>query len=201
MHKIITISREFGSGGRELGRRLAEAMGIAYYDQEIVNALIQRTALAEEYIRFVEEQRPLPLFPITTARTFGISTGYAANMNLKFYSQESSVIREMAEKSSCVIVGRCGDYVLRELNPIRIFVYADMKYKIARCCQKGEDAKGVSEGELCRRILDMDRRRSRYYRFYTGQEWGAKENYDLCVNSGCLEVKRLATVFGTLFTW
>lgn len=133
MNKIITISREFGSGGREIGRRLAEAMKIAYYDQEIVAALIKRTKKAEEYVHYMEKERPLPLLPITTARTFGLPTNYAVTENLNFYMQESKIIQEVAEKSDCVIVGRCADYVLRDMKPIRLFIYADMEYKIVRC--------------------------------------------------------------------
>ena len=120
MNKIITISREFGSGGREIGRRLAEAMKIAYYDQEIVAALIKHTKKAEEYVRYMEKERPLPLLPITTARTFGLSTNYAVAENLNFYMQESKII---------------------------------------------------------------DKKRSRYYQFYTNQVWGKKEYYDLCINT------------------
>lgn len=122
MNKIITISREFGSGGREIGRRLAKAMKIAYYDQEIVATLIKRTKKAEEYVRYMEKERPLPLLPITTACTFGLITNYAVTENLNFYMQESKIIQEVAEKSDCVIVGRCADYVLRDMNPIRLFM-------------------------------------------------------------------------------
>ena len=183
MNKIITISREFGSGGREIGRRLAEAMKIAYYDQEIVAALIKRTKKAEEYVHYMEKERPLPLLPITTARTFGLPTNYAVTENLNFYMQESKIIQEVAEKSDCVIVGRCADYVLRDMKPIRLFIYADMEYKIARCKAKGDDVENLSDPELRKKILSADKKRSRYYQFYTNQVWGKKEHYDLCINT------------------
>lgn len=183
MNKIITISREFGSGGREIGRRLAEAMKIAYYDQEIVAALIKRTKKAEEYVRYMEKERLLPLLPITTARTFGLPTNYAVTENLNFYMQESKIIQEVAEKSDCVIVGRCADYVLRDMKPIRLFIYADMEYKIARCKAKGDDVENLSDPELRKKILSVDKKRSRYYQFYTNQVWGKKEHYDLCINT------------------
>ena len=118
MNKIITISREFGSGGREIGRRLAEAMKIAYYDQEIVAALIKRTKKAEEYVHYMEKERPLPLLPITTARTFGLPTNYAVTENLNFYMQESKIIQEVAEKSDCVIVGRCAELYCELIDEI-----------------------------------------------------------------------------------
>ena len=120
MKRIITISREFGSGGREIGRRLAEKMGIAYYDQEIITELVNRTEFAEEYIRHMDEKAPIPLLPITTARTFGLTADCAADQNLKFYMQQSKVIQDFAEKSDCVIVGRCADYILREMHPVRL---------------------------------------------------------------------------------
>ena len=183
MNKIITISREFGSGGREIGRRLAEAMKIAYYDQEIVAALIKRTKKAEEYVHYMEKERPLPLLPITTARTFGLPTNYAVTENLNFYMQESKIIQEVAEKSDCVIVGRCADYVLRDKKPIRLFIYADMEYKIVRCKAKGDDIENLADQELRRKILSVDKKRSRYYQFYTNQVWGKKEHYDLCINT------------------
>ena len=178
MNKIITISREFGSGGREIGRRLAEAMKIAYYDQEIVAALIKRTKKAEEYVHYMEKERPLPLLPITTARTY-----YAVTENLNFYMQESKIIQEVAEKSDCVIVGRCADYVLRDKKPIRLFIYADMEYKIVRCKAKGDDIENLADPELRKKILSVDKKRSRYYQFYTNQVWGKKEHYDLCINT------------------
>lgn len=183
MNRIITISREFGSGGREIGRRLAEKMGIAYYDQEIITELINRTDFAEEYIRHMEEEAPIPLLPITTARTFGLPVNYTVEQNLKFYMQESKVIQEMAEKSDSVIVGRCADYILREMNPVRLFIYADIESKIARCRQKGEDSAELSDRELRQKILSVDKKRARYYKFFIDQTWGDKTNYDLCINT------------------
>ena len=183
MNRIITISREFGSGGREVGRRLAEAMKIAYYDQQIVTALIERDPEAEAYIRYMAAQRPLPLLPITTARAFGLPTNDAVAKNLNFYLQESKIIQEAAERSDCVIVGRCADYILRDLRPFRLFVYADMASKIARCREKGADAEELTDKALRQKIMSIDKKRARYYRFYTDQEWGDKGNDDLCVNT------------------
>ena len=183
MNRIITVSREFGSGGREIGRRLAEKMGIAYYDQEIIAELIKRTDFAEEYIRHMDEKNPIPLLPITTARTFGLPANNGLEQNLKFYMQESKVIREFAEKSDCVIVGRCADYMLREMNPVRLFVYADMESRIARCRKKNKDAETLNDRELRQKIISVDKKRARYYQFYANQVWGDKEQYDLCINT------------------
>lgn len=192
MNRIITIGREFGSGGREIGRRIAENLHIAYYDQEIVTELSSRSSLTEGYIRNVEENHPLPLLPITTARTFGLSSNQAAEQQLSVYDLESRIIRDMASKSDCVIVGRCGDYVLRDMEPFRLFIYADIESKLARCRRKGSDAKELSDRELRRRITSIDKKRARYYNFFTDQTWGDKTNYDLCVNTSLTDIKKLA---------
>ncbi|HIU79138.1 MAG TPA: cytidylate kinase-like family protein [Candidatus Avilachnospira avicola] len=192
MNKIITISREFGSGGRELGRRLAEELSIAYYDQEIVTELIERTGFAKEYVKQAEERIPLPLLPITTAHTFGIGSNIAIEQQLSIYNHESDIIKEMAEKSDCVIVGRCADYVLRDMDPFRIFVYADIDSKMKRCRERGDDAKDMSEKELKQKISSVDKKRSRYYQFYTDNNWGDRINYDLCINTSSKDIKVLA---------
>lgn len=192
MNRIITISREFGSGGRELGRRLAEELKIAYYDQEIVTELIERTGFALEYVRQAEERIPMPLLPITTAHTFGIGQNSAVEQQLSIYNHESEIIKELAEKSDCIIVGRCGDYVLRDMDPYRIFVYADMESKMKRCRERGDDAKGMSDKELKQKINSVDKKRARYYQFYTDNTWGDRTNYDLCVNTGSRDIKELA---------
>ncbi len=194
MRRIITISREFGSGGRELGRRLAEALQIAYYDQEIVTELIERTGFALDYVRQAEESIPVPLLPITTARTFGIGYNSVVEQQLSIYNHESDIIKELAEKSDCLIVGRCADYVLRDMDPFRIFVYADIDSKLARCREKGPDAKNMSDRELRQKISSVDKKRSRYYQFYTDNLWGDKENYDLCVNTSSKDIKKLSVL-------
>ena len=198
MSMIITISREFGSGGRELGRRLAEALHIAYYDQEIVKELMERTGFALDYVRQAEERIPVPLLPITTARTFGIGNNSAIEQQLSIYNHESDIIKELAEKSDCVIVGRCADYVLRDMDPVRIFVYADIESKLARCRDKGPDAKDMTDRELRQRINSVDKKRSRYYQFYTDNIWGDKENYDICINTSARDIKRLSLLLAEL---
>lgn len=198
MNRIITIGREFGSGGREVGRRLAEELGIAYYDQEIVKELLKRTKLTEEYVRNVEERHPLPLLPITTARTFGLKVTPKVEPALSVYNQESDIIVEMAKKSDCIIVGRCADHILRDMKPFRLFIYADMEARIVRCRAKGEDAARMSDEELRQRILSIDKKRARYYQFYTDQVWGDKINYDLCINTSAVNIKKLAGITASL---
>ena len=132
MNKVITIGREFGSGGRELGRRLSEAFGIAYYDKEIISAISKHTALSEQYIQAIVEHTPIRPFPIHIGRSFYAPANPAFQQHLNIYKEQARIIREMASRSDYVIVGRCADYILQEFQPFRLFVYADMDSKIKR---------------------------------------------------------------------
>lgn len=189
---IITIGREFGSGGREIGRRTAEQLGIAYYDQEIVDEMVRRTEQSKEYIRNVEEKRPLPLMPITIGRTFCTRLDQLVREDQSVYVEQSRVIRDMAERSDCVIVGRCADYVLREQQPLRIFIYAQMSSRIRRCRERGQFETGLSEREMTKKIRAVDRARADYYDFYTEQKWGDKAFYDLCINTSDQDLKMIS---------
>ena len=195
MRRIITIGREFGSGGRELARYLAEILGCAYYDREIIIEIAKRTSLSEKYIQHITEQKPVIPFPIHTGRTFW---AVLPDYNQSVQQEQHTIIQEMAEKSDCVIVGRCADYILRESKPFRVFVYSDMESKIARC-RKNESAdyeagESLTDKELSRRIEQINKGRADYYEFYTGQKWGDKAYYDLCINTSNRDIKTLAEV-------
>ncbi|MBO5340409.1 MAG: cytidylate kinase-like family protein [Oscillospiraceae bacterium] len=183
MGRIITIGREFGSGGRELGRRLAEELHIEYYDREILGQIAKHTSLAEEYIRNVVEHQPHNLLPITIGRSFAYVENYAFKQAQSVYQAQSEIIREMAAKSDCVIIGRCADYILRNEKPFRIFVYADLESRVRRSMDRRTDQEQITEKQMKKQIRDMDKNRARYYEFYTGLKWGDKSNYDLCVNT------------------
>lgn len=186
MKRIITIGREFGSGGRELGRRLAEELGIAYYDQEIVDEIAKRTALSRRYVQQIVERRPILSYPIHTRQTLLTMTSEnnsSLDPNMSIYREQANILMEMASLSDCVIVGRCADYVLRQANPLRIFVYADLESRIRRCRERAHPEEAQTDKELRQRIQAVDRNRAQYYAFYTGQTWGKKQNYDLCLNT------------------
>lgn len=117
MNKIITVGREFGSGGREFGYRLAETLGYAYCDQEIVSEIVNRTAFSERYIQQILERKPTISFPIHIGRTLHTVPSPMLEQSTLLYQKQCEVIREMAEKSNCVIVGRCADHILREQHP------------------------------------------------------------------------------------
>ena len=105
--------------------------------------------------------------------------------------QESKIVQEAAEKSDCVIVGRCADFVLQGFQPFRLFIYAEICAKIARCRTKGADAAEMTDKELQQKIAAVDKKRARYYQFYTEQSWGDKANYDLCINTANTEIKKI----------
>lgn len=186
---VITLGREFGSGGRELGRRLADHLQIAYYDKEILSEIAKRTQLTEEYIHNVVEHHPYPLLPITVGHSLYPDMTFQIQQSV--YVEQSNIIKEMAAASDCVIVGRCADYILRDINPFRIFVYADMESRIARCHKRAPEGEHLSDKEMKQMIQKVDKGRSKYYEFYTGEKWGNKSNYDLCINTSNVVIKEL----------
>ena len=193
MNRIITIGRQFGSGGREFGKRLADELGIPYYDKEIVDGIAARTELAEEYIRQIVERMPGYHFPITIGRTLhGGTSDYLMHQYASVYAEQANTIREMAEASDCVIVGRCADYILRDMKPMRIFVYADLESRMARCRRKGAEDETLSDRQLKKKILSIDHNRAHYYRHYTGRVWGDRVNYDICINTFGVDIKASA---------
>ena len=200
MNKIITISREFGSGGRELGKRIAEELQIAYYDREIVTAIAKRSELAEDYVGQILENRIMTYYPITVASSFAAMppTDTLHYVNHGIYNAQNEIIRELGQKSDCVIVGRCADYILEDQKPYDIFVYADMDSRLQRCRAKGGKDAELSDKELIKKIQAIDKSRAQYYRFYTGRTWGERTNYDLCVNTAGWDIEKLAKLIAEL---
>lgn len=192
MKKIITIGREFGSGGRELGRRLAERLGIAYYDQEIIGEIARRTELSTEYIQNIMESRPIMPFPIQIRHSFYSVPNPMFQQSISIYAEQHKLIRELAEKSDCVIVGRCADFILKDKDPFRIFVYADMGSKVARCMSRKPEGEDLNEPQMKKKITELDKGRAKYYEFFSEKKWGASENYDLMVNTSGKDIKKLA---------
>ncbi len=200
MNKIITVGREFGSGGRELGKRLADLLHIAYYDKEIVTEIAKKTSLAESYVHQVMEHNPTIYYPITIGHSFYPMVNPIMDLNNSIYVEQSRIIKEMADESDCVIVGRCADYILRERKPMRLFVYADMQFKMDRCRKKApSDEEPLSDKELKQHITSIDKNRSKYYQFFTGQKWGERINYDFCINTTNLSIKEVALTISRMF--
>ncbi len=188
--KVITVGREFGSGGREFGKRLAEELGFAYYDDEILTAIAQRSGLAKSYVSSIVEQTSFQSYPITYGKTFFFSD-LGTDNHWKIIQSQNEVLKELAAKSDCVFVGRCADVILDKMNPLKIFVYADMDSKLARCKAKAPAGENLSDKELLKKIKETEKKRERYYRAFTERTWGGKENYHLCVNTSGKEIKDL----------
>lgn len=193
MSKIITVGREFGSGGRELGRRLAENLGFAYYDQEIITEIANRTELSEQYVQSIIERKPVISFPIHIGRSFYPMPNPSILQGQNLYQEQCRILRELSKETDCVIVGRCADHILRERKPFRIFAYAEMQSKIERCRKKGQEHEPMTDKEIRQHILEVDGHRAKYYNFYTVQKWGDRKNYDLCINTTRVDIKETAS--------
>ena len=199
MNKIITIGREFGSGGRELGRRLARELNFDYYDKEILSEIAKHTSLSEEYVQQVVENQPRQLYPITVGRSFMFVDTQPLQQASAVFQAQQQIIREMAERSDCVIVGRCADYILRDMKPFRIFVYADLQSRIDRCRSRAAEGENFSDKEYKQQIQSVDKSRARYYDFYTDMKWGDKLNYELCINTTGQDIPSLALFVAKFF--
>ncbi|MCI8309126.1 MAG: MATE family efflux transporter [Clostridia bacterium] len=179
---VITISREYGSGGRYIGRLIADKLGIKFYDKDLITRVSENTGLSEEYIENNEQKRKL---------LEGLNNGYYSGMNNsdELFVKESEVIREIAKESSCVIIGRCSDFILKDNNNvIKVFVYSSMKDKIKRITE----FYGIEEKKAEKEIEKINSLRANHYRYYTEKEWANHANYDICINSDFLGVEKAA---------
>lgn len=190
MGKIITIGREFGSGGREIGKRLAERLDIPYYDKEIIAAISEESGLAQSYVDEVVEGRVIHYYPIMIGRTFTYQD-YTLFPNDVVFTKQSEIIKRLALQGPCVIVGRCADYILREYKPFNLFIYADLAARMERCFSRAPETESFTPVEMKKHIQKTDRNRAEYYKFYTGQTWGGKANYSFCINTTGMEIKRV----------
>ena len=178
--RIITISREFGSGGRFIGEEVAKKLGIAYYDKDIIGQIAEQSGLSPEYIKENAELSPKKGI-FAYAFTGRDITGKSVEDMV--YEAQRKVILELAEKESCVIIGRNADFILRDWNDVlNVFIHGDMPEKIQRICK----LHNTSEADAVKMINDIDKRRMTNYNFYTEQKWGMAGNYTLALNSSVL---------------
>lgn len=189
MRRIITISREFGSGGKEVGKRLADALKLPFYDSKIIHMLAKETGLQESYISEISEHGSYP-YAFNFGRTFMALPTLQMNQNEILIAQQK-VLKKIAEKGDCIIVGRGADIVLEEYAPVKIFVYADMDAKIKRCLAKKPSEEQLTLTEMKKKIKTVDDGRRRFHDILSNRTWGEKENYDLCINTTNLAIKQL----------
>ena len=182
--RIITISREFGSGGRFIGEEVAKKLGVAYYDKDIIGKIAEQSGLLPEYIQENAELSPkkgLFAYAFSGRDITGKSVGDMV------YEAQRKIIMEIAEKESCVIIGRNADFILKDRNDVlNVFIHGDMPEKTQRII----DLYNVEEKEAVKMMADTDKRRMTNYNFYTEQKWGKASNYTLCLNSSQLGYDR-----------
>ncbi len=181
--RIITISREFGSGGHSIGKEVAGRLGVPFYDSELITEVARHSGLSEEFIRDHEEYAShsnsfLYQLAMSTSGTHGYPSVYQ-----KLYEAQTHVIAEIANRESCVIIGRCADYILRQRpDCLHVFIHADTAHRAAHVLERyGESNKPVEQ-----RLKERDNRRRNYYRYHTDREWGVCANYHLALDSGLL---------------
>ncbi|MCI7803443.1 MAG: cytidylate kinase-like family protein [Floccifex porci] len=179
-YSVVTITREFGSGGRTIAKKLAEELGYDYYDYELVQKIAQESGFAEGFIEeFGEEVSTGGFFSF-----FGNNWG-ALNINDQLYFAERKVILELAEKGNCIIVGRCADYILKDRkDTLNVFIYADMEWKKDRIV----NLYGETDVDIEKRILEKDKRRKAYYKYYTDRKWNRAANYHISLESSELGI-------------
>lgn len=187
---IITIARQYGSGGREIGERVARELGIPLYDKEIITDAASIGELDTELIRKADETAASSLlYTLAMGSNIAGTTmhfGYKMPLNDKLFILQSELIKGYAKKGSCVIIGRCADYVLKdEENTLRLFIYGDLDARKARIAERHPEYK---PSQVIDAINKTDKRRSSYYNFYTGNKWGKFDNYDIAINSSTLGI-------------
>ena len=182
--RTITISREFGSGGRFIGEEVAKKLGIAYYDKNIIGQIAEKSGLSPEYIQENAELSPKKgLF----AYAFSGRDITGKSVEDMVYEAQRNIILELAEKESCVIIGRNADYILKDRDDVlNVFIHGDMPEKTQRITS----LYNVEEKEAVKMMADTDKRRRTNYNFYTDQNWGKASNYTLCLNSSQLGYDR-----------
>ncbi len=193
---IITIARQYGSGGREIGERVAKLLNIPMYDKEIINDAAANGNLSVDVIKNIDESAANSLlYTLAMGSNVigpGAGFGYKMPLNDKLFILQSDVIKSYAREGSCVIIGRCSDYVLKdEPNILRIFIYGDLDHRQARIRERYPEIKSSQVIDV---INKTDKRRASYYNFYTGNKWGKYDNYDMAINSSTLGIEGTALI-------
>ena len=192
MNRVIAISREFGSGGRTIGQKVAEKLGIPCYDQDILNRIAEESGLTKEYIEERTESTKRNWF----ANAFADRSLKSMSTQDYVWTIQKKIILDVAEKGPCVIIGRCADYILQDkADLLKVFITASVEDRAKRVVEKY----GESGDAIERRLREKDISRSSYYRFYTDVEWGICKNYDISLNSGLLGIDRCVEIIVSMY--
>lgn len=195
---IITIGREYGSGGREIGKALAEKLGISFYDKQIISLTAEKSGLSPEFITN-NEQRVRSGFMQNLAASAAYQSGFFSSQYLPLsetiFISQAQVIRDIAAKERAVIVGRCADYVLSgRKNTVNVFIHAPIEDRVRRIMALYQ----LSEADAMKAIATSDKERGNHYFRYTDMKWGKAQNYDICVNSALMGVEKTAEMLAKL---
>lgn len=190
-NRVITISREFGSGGRTIGKKVAEKLGIPCYDAQLLHEIAKESGFDENYIKDAGEYAPGGYISNAFSnRMFG-----PTNADY-LWDIQYNLISELAEKGPCVIVGRCADYILRDkADCLKVFIHADMEFRAKRIAEVYGECEISSE----QRLKDKDKRRAAYHRFYTDMKWGHAQNYHVTLDSGVLGMEKCVNIITQLY--
>lgn len=190
-NRVITISREFGSGGRTIGKKVAEELEIPCYDNELIHKTALESGFDENYIKNAGEYTPGGFLASAFSRRDLGPTNEDYLWEIQY-----KIITELAENEPCVIVGRCADFILRDTaDCLKVFIHADMQFRAERIVKEY----GEREQSPQRRLMDKDKRRAAYYRFYTDMKWGLAQNYDIALNSGSLGIDQCVEIIKALY--
>ena len=190
-NRVITVSREFGSGGRTIGRKLAEKLGIPCYDAQLLKDIAEKSGFNESYIKDVGDYAPGGFISnVLSNRMFGPSNGDL------LWDIQYGIITELAQKGPCVIVGRCADYILDDKTDcLKVFIHADIDFRARRIVE----VYGESDVSPLERLKEKDKRRAAYHLFYTDKKWGDARNYDIYLNSGVLGIDNCVDIIASLY--
>ncbi|MBR5267076.1 MAG: cytidylate kinase-like family protein [Lachnospiraceae bacterium] len=198
MSKIISISREFGSGGREIGFRLAQKLGIPFYDKELITMASEVSNISADLFHANDEvitQKGHPANTYTPINPF--SPTYEIPVPDQLFVIQTKIIKQLAQNGPCVIIGRCSDMIIEDA--CKVFICASMKKRMERLMAL-ENAPSIDTKQMENHIRAIDKKRKEYYQYYTGNEWGKPKNYDICLNSGNLGIEACVEIIANLIT-
>ena len=189
---IITIGREYGSGGRQIGQAVAEKLGIAFYDKKLITLAAEKSGLSDEFIASNEQRMNnglLHSYAASAAYSGGFFSTHHLPLSESIFISQAQVIRDVAAKESAVIVGRCADYILAgRKNTINVFIHAPVQARVQRIMELYQ----MDEAAALKAISTSDKQRGNHYFRYTDQKWGKAQNYDVCINSALMGVEKTA---------
>lgn len=200
MNKVITIAREYGSGGREVGKLLADLLKIDFYDRELITLAAEQSGFNVDALNHVDEKASSSLLYTLAMGSSMIHNAvdvYNMPLNDQLFIMQSHLIEELAEKAPCVFVGRCADYILENRPAVmKVFLYSSFEARVKSIAQQ----RGISEAEAKSDIVRTDRRRANYYNYYSGKKWGKTENYDIAISTDVLGIEGTAKLLADMYS-